>query len=81
MLKIPTRNHRKEHYTVKCETPYKPWKVVIADIFIVNNKKPSMYGTLNSSNSKFPIGKKVTGLLADDLVHMARLIFAEYGLP
>ena len=31
--------------------------------------------------SKFPSLEKVAGLLADDIVHTTKLIFAEFGLP
>ena len=31
--------------------------------------------------SKFPVVKKVVSLLAGDLVHTTRMIFAEFGLP
>ena len=60
------------HYKIQC----RPWKVVGADIFMTNAKT---HLCLVDYHSKFPIVKKVNSLSVDDLVQMAKLIFAEYG--
>ena len=71
MLGLPTN-------TMHYEIPYKPWEVVGAHIFMVNNKSLLC---IVDYYSKFPIVKKVAGLSAADLLKIAMLIFAEYGLP
>ena len=55
----------------------KPWEVVGADIFMLNNKT-LLY--IVDYYRKFPIVKKVAGLPAGDLVQMIKLIYAECGL-
>ena len=61
------------HYEIVC----KPWEVVCADIFMLNDKTLLYFVDYYS---KFPIKKKVGSLWGDDLVQMAKLIFVEYGL-
>ena len=56
------------------EIPCRPLRVVSADIFMVNNK---MLLCIIDYYSKFLIVKKVDDLVADDLLQMARMIFAE----
>ena len=53
-------------------------EVVGSDTFMV--KKKTLWHTIDY-HSKFPIAKKVSGLSADGLVQMAKLIFTEYELP
>ena len=70
-----TQPHKCElHY----EVPYKPWKVVGTDIFMVYNKALLC---MADYCSEFPTVKNVAGLSADDLVHTTKLISAEFGLP
>ena len=45
---------------------------------LVNNK---MLLCIVDYYSKFPIRKNISSVAVDDLVHMAKRIFAEYGLP
>ena len=49
-----------------------------ADVFMVNAKM--LLGIVDYYR-KFPIVKTVGSLAVDDLVQMAKMIFAEYGLP
>ena len=58
------------------ELPCKLWEVVSAEIFMIKNKT-LMYNV--DHYSEFPI--KVGSLAVDDLVQMAEMVFAEYGLP
>ena len=57
------------------EIPCKPLQVIIVDISMVKDKTLLC---IVDCYSKFPIAKKVCSLSADDLVQMAKLIFAEY---
>ena len=53
--------------------------MVIADISMINNKT---LRCIVDYYSKYPIVKKVGSLAVDDdLVQMAKMAFAEYGLP
>ena len=60
------------------DLPCRPWEVVGADTFMVHNK---MLLCIANYYSKFPVVKKVGNLAADDIVQIAKIIFAEYGLP
>ena len=60
------------------ELPCKPWEVVSADIFVIKDKM-LLYSV--DYYSKFSIVKMVGSLTADDLVQMAKMRFAKYGLP
>ena len=51
--------------------------MVGADIFMINGKT---FMCIADYYSKFSIVKIVNSLLADDLVQITKLIFAEYGL-
>ena len=62
------------HYEIPC----RPREVVRADIFMFNNK---MLLYTIGYYGKFHIMKKVSSLVADDLVQMVILIYSEYGLP
>ena len=62
------------HYIVPC----RPWEVVGADVFVINNKT---HLCIVDYHSKFPIVKNVNSLSADNQMQTAKLIFAEYGLP
>ena len=76
MLVVPvnTATTKGLHYEILC----RPWEVVGADVFMINNKTLLC---IVDYHSKFPIVKKVKALSADDLVQTTKLIFAEYGLP
>ena len=58
------------------EIPCRQWEVVGAHIFMIYGKTLLC---IVDYYSKFPIVKKVNSLSADNLVQMAKLIFAEYG--
>ena len=60
------------------DIPAKPWEVVGADMFILNNK---LYLSIVDYHSKFPFIKKTEDLSADSLILTCKVIFAEYGLP
>ena len=49
-----------------------------ADIFQFNNKN---YICIVDYHRKFPIIKRIEGLLADNLIDVLKIIFAEYGIP
>ena len=66
-----------QEIAVHYEIPCRPWEVVGADIFMINGKK--LLSTVDY-HSKFPIVKKYNTLSADDLVQVAKPIFAEYGV-
>ena len=57
--------------------PYKPCKVVGADIFFIKN---NTLLCIVDCYKKFPVVKKIVGLLADDLIRVAKIVFAEFGL-
>ena len=56
----------------------KPWKVIGADMFNLNNKH---YLCIIDYHSKFPIIKKTEDLSEGSLILTCEVIFAEYGLP
>ena len=60
------------------EVPCKPWEVHSLDIFLVNNK---MLLCIIDCYNKLPIMKKGSTLAADEVVQMAKMIIAKYGLP
>ena len=60
------------------EIPCRPWGAVGADSFMINGR--TLLCTVHYHN-KFPIMKKVNSLSADEVVQMAKMIFAKYGLP
>ena len=60
------------------DIPIRPWDVIGADMFILNNKQ---YLCIVDYHSKFPIVKKTEGLSADSLILMCKIIVAEYGIP
>ena len=62
------------HYKIPC----RPCEVVSADVFMINGKTILC---IVDHHSKFPKVKKVNSLSADDLMQMAKLICATYGLP
>ena len=60
------------------DVPLRPWEVVGADIFHFNNIN---YLCVVDYNSKFPIIRKLQGLLAEHLINAVTAIFAKYGIP
>ena len=56
----------------------KPWEVIGADIFTLNDKH---YLCIMDYHSKFPIIKKTEDFSADSLILTCKVIFADYGLP
>ena len=58
--------------------PLSPCEIVVADKFHFNNRN---YLCVIDYNSKFPIIKRLEGLLAENLINMVKMIFAEYGIP
>ena len=53
------------------------WKVAGTDVFMINGKTLLC---MVDYHSKIPIVEKVNRLSADDLVQMAKLIFAEFQM-
>ena len=60
------------------DIPVRPWDMVGADMFTLNNKN---YLCIVDYHSKFPIIKKTEDLSADCLVLTCKAIFAEYRIP
>ena len=58
------------------EIPCRPWEVLGADIYMVNNKALL---SIVDHYSMFPIMKMVGSLATNDLVQTVKMIFAEYG--
>ena len=59
------------------DIPLRHWEVVRADIFHFNNVN---YLCVVDYNSKFPIVRKLQGLLTEHLINAVTAIFAEYGI-
>ena len=58
--------------------PLRSWEVIGADIFHLNNIN---YLCIVDYNSKFPVIRKLQGLLAEHLINVVTAIFAKYGIP
>ena len=56
----------------------RPWDVVGADTFHINNKN---YLCIIDYHSKFPVVKKTKGLSADSLIAAFKVVFSEYRIP
>ena len=56
----------------------RPWEVLGADVFQLNNKN---YLCIVDYHSKFPVIKRREGLSAESLIATVKIIFAEYGIP
>ena len=69
-----TQPHEK---TILYEIPYKPWGIVGANIFSINNN--TLLCIVNYY-SKFPVVKKTSCLSADNLIRTAKIVLAEFGL-
>ena len=59
------------------DVPLRPWEAVGADIFHFNNIN---YLCVVDYNSKFPIFRKLQGLLAEHLINAVTAIFSKYGI-
>ena len=70
------QTHPKEK-TIHHEIPIKPWDVVGADIFQLNNKN---YLCIVNYHRKFLV-VKIKGLSVDSLILALKVVFAEYGIP
>ena len=60
------------------EVPLRPWEAVGADVFHFNNIN---YLCVVDYNSKFPIVRKLQGLLEEHLINAVSAIFTKYGIP
>ena len=58
--------------------PLRPWEVLGADIFQLNNKN---YLCIVDYHSKFPVIKRMEGLSVENLIATVKIIFAKYGIP
>ena len=64
--------------TIQNDIPMKPWDVIGADMFQLNNKN---YICLVDYHSTFPVIKRMNRLSADSLTAAVKVIFVEYGIP
>ena len=66
--------------TIHHDMPVRPWDVMGANVFQLNNKN---YICIVDYHSKFPVVKKngMDGLSADSLIAAVKVIFVEYGIP
>ena len=60
------------------DVPIRPWEAVGADVFHFNNIN---YLCVVDYNSKFPIVRKLQGLLVEHIINAVTAIFATYGIP
>ena len=60
------------------DIPLRPWEVLGADIFHLNNKN---YLYIIDYQSKFPVIKRMEGLSTESLIVTIKVIFVEYGIP
>ena len=60
------------------DIPMRPWEVLGAGIFQLNNKN---YLCVVDYHSKFPVIKRMEGLSAENLITTVKSIVAEYGIP
>ena len=63
---------------VPWDMPFKPWKVIHADIFNVKN---TMLFCIVDYYTKLSIMKEANGLSADGLIRATKNVFEELGLP
>ena len=71
-------NIQPQEKTTPYEVPTKLWKVVGADIFMINNENLLC---IVDYYRKFPVIKKVESLSPEDLLWAVRIVFSEFGLP
>ena len=60
------------------EIPLRPWEAVGAEVFHFNNIN---YLCVVDYNSKFPIIRKLQGLLVEHLINAVSSIFTQFGIP
>ena len=58
--------------------PLKPYKVVGANIFTIKN---NILLCILEYYNEFPVVKKAEGLSADNLIRVAKIVFAKFWLP
>ena len=59
------------------DVPLRPWEVAGADVFHFNNVN---YLCVVDYNSKFPIIRRLQGLMAEHLINTVTAIFAKYDI-
>ena len=64
--------------TIPYEVSVKPWNVAGTDIFMMNNKN-LLY--IIDYYSKFLVVKKLESLSAKNVIQVAKVVCAEFGLP
>ena len=64
--------------TIHHDIPVRPWEVLRADVFQLNNKN---YLYVVDYHSKFPVIKRMEGLSGENLIATVKIIFAECGKP
>ena len=64
--------------TIHHDIPMRPWDVVGAHMFQLNNKN---YICIVEYHSKFPLTKRMEGLSSESLIAAVKIIFVEYGIP
>ena len=64
--------------TIHHDIPMRPWDVIGADVFQLNNKNCIC---ITDYPSKFLVMKGMDALSADSLIAAVKVIFAEYGIP
>ena len=60
------------------DIPLRPWEVLAADVFHLNNKN---YLCMVDYPSNFPVIKRMEGLSTESLITTTKVIFAECGIP
>ena len=64
--------------TIHHDIPMRPWDVIGADAFQLNNKN---YMCIVDYHSKFPVIKRMEGLSAESLIAAVKVVFVENGIP
>ena len=64
--------------TIHHDILLRPWEVLGADVFQLNNKN---YLCVVDYHSKFLVIKRIEGLSEKSLIAAVKIIFAEYGKP
>ena len=64
--------------TIHNDIPMRPWGVIGADVFQLNNKN---YLCIVNYHSTFPVIKWMDGLSAESLITAVKIIFTEYVIP
>ena len=64
--------------TIHHDIPLRPWDMIGADVFQLNNKN---YLCIVDYHSTFLVIKRMEGLSAESLIAAVKIIFAEYSIP